>query len=460
MTTPQNQNPMYAAAMQMMAQQNQPAPQADPLALNRPALSTRPVPTVIKTVEQNPRDIVIADLPDEIKQISAELTQQLRDAADEDLFQILLNNLGSGNTGVNFIQRFSVAPGGVPRFQAPSGPNGSSGQLYEHFYGVIPYIRQTRRYFEHGYGVQGSDNVPSCTSINVTRDRVGDVGFGNPGGSCAICPHNVFTDGVGRNCSERHAVFLVVHGNPFPVYLDMTVYSNRPIMDFLNKLSISSRVEYWQVVVKISLDKMVTRSGREVAIFKAEPVGVIQSDDPMVVKGIENLRKMCHMVLADFAKLVQSSKTQQFQDIQDPNVIEGVLVNSSQNMPLPQGMGTIPDPNEDLARLGISQMPAPQQPVAPQQPMAQPQQPVVPQAQPQMPETVMNVVAPQPQIYNPNQQPVPPMPPPAMEPQVWGTEPADLNMSQQDMQIPVDDNGNMIMGLIENGEVPGTNGEF
>ena len=314
------------------------------LTLQGKEAAPRPVPTQIMTLDNPPEPILIEG-------VHTQLTEQIKRFADPTMFETLLSNLGADNTGVNFIKRMSVVPGGIPMFQEPRSSTGQQGATYQELIAVMPLIQQTRRRFTAQFGTQGADRLPDCTAINVTRNRTGDVGFGNPGGSCAICPHDTFVEGVGRGCRERHAVFALAIGQTLPIYLDMSVYSNRPIMEMLTRLSLESGTEYWQVVVKITLANTQTRTGQAVAVFKADPIGVIDSADPQVAAGINNLRQMCHMVLADFAKLVRSSKTVRLNEM-DPSMIEGTMVDSSQNMPVPPSMQGQRNVN-DNARLGL-----------------------------------------------------------------------------------------------------------
>ena len=300
------------------------------LALHSTVVKPLPVPTQLVTWGANPTVIPVT--------VDAELTQHLKDYADPTMFDRILNNLGSFSTGVNFIRRLSVVAGGAPVFQEPRTPNGQQGALHQELIAVMPLVQQTRRRFSAQFGTQGADRIPDCTSINITPDRSHDVGFGNPGGLCKTCPHDAFIEGIGRGCRERQAVFAFTKDSAFPYYLDMSVYSNRPIFDMLSSMAMSSRIDYWQAVVKITLDTTPTRSGQNVAIFKAEPVGVIDSSDPEVVEGIKNLQKLCHMVLADFARLVQSSKTIRLNEIEDPSIVESTLINSTSNMPVPADM--------------------------------------------------------------------------------------------------------------------------
>ena len=387
----------------MSMQPYAPNPQATPeqqayaLSLNTMPIVPLPVPTQLMTLTDPPTPFDV--------EVDRELSQQLKRYADPNMFQRLINNLGSDNTGVNFIRRLSVVAGGAPMFQEPRTSSGQQGAMHQEIIAVMPLIQQTRRRFTAQFGTQGADRIPNCTAVNVTPNRVNNVGFGDPGGLCAVCPHDVFIEGQGRGCRERHAVFAFAKGSPFPYYLDLSVYSNRPIMEMLTNLSIASNVDYWQVIMKISLGSTPTRAGQNVAIFKAEPIGVIDSSDPEVCAGIENLRKICQMVLSDFAKLVQASKTIRLNEVTDPNVIESTLIDSSQNMPLPPSMaGQAPTQEANMARLG---MPNPSSNVHGQQ-----QQP--PQAVFQNnPAAEMPWVPPAPAEAQQWQQPLPPPVPPA-----------------------------------------------
>ena len=427
-TYPQPQNTPASAEQQKIA-----------LQLNTNPVKPLAVPKQLMTMDPQPQPFAV--------EIHKELTDQLKSYADPTMFDRLMNNLGPDNTGVNFIRRLSVVAGGAPMFQEPRTPNGQQGAMHQELIAVMPLIQQTRRRFTAQFGTQGADRIPDCTAVNVTRNRTSDVGFGNPGGLCITCPHDVFIEGQGRQCRERHAVFALAVGSPFPYYLDMSVYSNRPIMDMLTNLSIASRVDYWQVVMKITLGSTPTRAGQNVAIFKAEPIGVIDSSDPEVCAGIENLRKICQMVLADFAKLVQASKTIRMSEMTDQNVIDSTLVDSTQNMPLPPSMANqAPTHQADMARLG---MPDPTQARQPNVVYQDPSQ-----ATPWLdaPET-----------------PVPPQMPPAMNaaPQQLPTVDYSPNAyEQKDYDVQVDPNtGDVIhlvneQGINPNPPVDDQNGEF
>ena len=438
--------------------------------------SPRPIPAQIMTLDNPPAPIAIEN-------VHSGLSEQVKRFADPSMFETLLNNLGADNTGVNFIKRMSVVPGGIPMFQEPRSGTGQHGATYQELIAVMPLIQQTRRRFTAQFGTQGADRLPDCTAINVTRNRTGDVGFGNPGGWCSVCPHDAFIEGIGRGCRERHAVFALVEGHTLPVYLDMSVYSNRPIMEMLTRMSLESGVEYWQMVVKITLANTQTRTGQAVAVFNAEPIGVIDSSDPDVCAGINNIRRMCHMVLADFAKLVRSSKTVRLNEIDDPNMIESTMLDSTQNMPIPPSMQGQQQNVNDPTRLGLPTPPVANAPAS--SAWSEPAQAVHPdllaaqraadQAAAQLAAAQQAVAAQQAAASMPAAPPVPQMPPPVapnpgqqlLPPTVQGDpndapplDPAAGFQQQGYGEIQIDPNsGDYLYNVNQQGD-PQSNGEF
>ena len=201
-------------------------------------------------------------------------------------------------------------------------------------------MQQTRRMFKNAYGTAGADRIPDCTSVNVSRDRKCDMGFGNPGGECNGCEHDTFVEGIGRACAERQALFVLCDGQPFPHYIDLSVYSQRPIQSYMTSL-IAQQLKYWQVVHKIKLANTNSRSGQSIAIFSAEPIGIIDATDPMVCKGLNNLQKLSQMVLRDFATLVENSKSIRLTQA-NPDRLQSLQETSSNNLPLPPSMAAAP----------------------------------------------------------------------------------------------------------------------
>ena len=374
-----------------------PEQQEHALSLHGPPILPVPVPTQLMTFVDPPTPFPVA--------VDQELTQMLRRYADPNIFQRLLNNLGPDNTGFNFVRRLTVVAGGAPMFQEPRTSSGQQGAMHQEITAIMPLIEQTRRRFTSQFGTQGIDRIPDCTAVNVKPNRIDNVGFGNPGGLCKGCPHDMFIEGIGRACRERNAIFALTKDNPFPYYLDLSVYSNRPIMEMLSSLLVASNVDYWQVVVKISLTSTPTKAGQNVAIFRAEPVGVIDCSDPEICTGLENLRKICQMVLSDFAKQVAVTKTIRLHEVTDPNIINSTLVDSTQNMPLPPSMANqAPTHQEDMARLGmpqpvVNEQSPPQQVFHQQTPAAPipwaPQMEQQPPTPPQMPAPMVVPPAPQ-----------------------------------------------------------------
>jgi hypothetical protein len=149
-------------------------------------------------------------------------------------------------------EKIKIPSGGSTVFEAPS--EDGDGETVREFSGVILHQHPLFMYYKTKY--TGGSNPPDCGSFD------GKFGVGDPGGSCAKCPLNVF--GTGENgakaCKNRRRIYILREGELFPILLSLPTGSLRGYTRFLQK-QLSKGKKPWQFVTRFSLKKAVNSSG-------------------------------------------------------------------------------------------------------------------------------------------------------------------------------------------------------
>lgn len=149
--------------------------------------------------------------------------------------------------------RIKIPSGGSTAFEIPDG-DGEDTTMVKEITGVILLHHPAYAYYTEKYA--GGSNPPDCGSFD------GVTGHGNPGGSCASCPYNVFGSGEGQSkaCKNRRMIYIQMEGELFPMVLSLPTGSLKEFTKYL-KRQLSKGRKLNQVVTRISLKKATSGSG-------------------------------------------------------------------------------------------------------------------------------------------------------------------------------------------------------
>lgn len=149
--------------------------------------------------------------------------------------------------------RIKIPSGGSTAFEIPDG-DGEDTTMVKEITGVILLHHPAYAYYTEKYA--GGSNPPDCGSFD------GVTGHGNPGGSCASCPYNVFGSGEGQSkaCKNRRMIYILMEGELFPMVLSLPTGSLKEFTKYL-KRQLSKGRKLNQIVTRISLKKATSGSG-------------------------------------------------------------------------------------------------------------------------------------------------------------------------------------------------------
>jgi len=175
--------------------------------------------------------------------------------------------------------RWVVAPGGAGFIER------LSGEMSQELMGVAIHSRIIR-------ALWGEERIPLCTSND------GRVGFGEPGGQCAVCRFNVFGTGKGgrgKACKEMRRLVIVVEGETFPALLHLPPTSIRPWDAYASGL-LRKRLAYFAVKTRFTIRRERNVDGAEYGIVEPQEVETLDANTLRVV--IE-LRKQYEALLGE-----------------------------------------------------------------------------------------------------------------------------------------------------------------
>lgn len=149
-----------------------------------------------------------------------------------------------GPAGVNIQQdldRLVMPSGGQCIFQVP----GTTDEFEKTIAGVILGYRDVRIYWGSAMG-EGENKPPQCACDDIEEN----VGVGNPGGACQVCPFNQYQGG----CDERRLLFVALPDSILPFLFNLPVMSVPNCRAyFLNRLG-GAGLLYCHAVTRIGLE--------------------------------------------------------------------------------------------------------------------------------------------------------------------------------------------------------------
>jgi hypothetical protein len=158
--------------------------------------------------------------------------------------QLIEEELG-GQISFSAFKRVKLPSGGGLSFEIQSGEN---PEVCTEIVGVVIDHYPIKTYYK-SKNVQAGVK-PDCSSVG------GIEGTGIIGGLCANCPKNKFITGVGKECSDKHRVFILRQGDTFPIYLDIPTMSIANWRKYMTRL-VTTPIRKTDIVTKISLKKAV-----------------------------------------------------------------------------------------------------------------------------------------------------------------------------------------------------------
>jgi hypothetical protein len=202
--------------------------------------SNEPNPRQINSVAQNPMQ----------DQMVLEASQfvAFRTPIDE-IQETMLANFGGSTISIADLERIRIPAGGGTMWTTFSGEN------VKELTGIVLMLRDERAYWKSPME-SGAKAPPDCQSPDARK------GIGSPGGDCRCCKFAQFGSarlGAGQACKQVRLVFLLMHGNLFPVIVSLPVSSIKPSQHYLIGLA----GPCYSVITKIGLEKDRNAQGIE-----------------------------------------------------------------------------------------------------------------------------------------------------------------------------------------------------
>jgi hypothetical protein len=169
------------------------------------------------------------------------------------VLQTIKENIGNDRITDRDLDRIVVPLGGGLNWTVPTLEGEDSEKSLD---GIIVHWTAPRAYWATGMEV-GGNTPPDCSSHD------GDVGYGNPGGDCFICPLNQWASaegGGGKACKEKRMLFLLRASDLLPIVIQAPSTSIQPIKKYLLRLA-SQGLPYWSVLTSLSLEKGSNSAG-------------------------------------------------------------------------------------------------------------------------------------------------------------------------------------------------------
>lgn len=179
-----------------------------------------------------------------------------------DAQELLRDALGGESLSIRDLDRVKVPSGGGTTWELPTLDGETAVKEIE---GVIIHRATRRAYWEYAMEDRpdGDDGRPQCSSDD------GELGLGDPGGSCATCPYNEFESdikgGPGKACKEMRQLFVLTKDDILPLVVTVPPASLANVKAYLLRL-LRAQLSPSDVVTKIALQK--AESGGKIKFSK------------------------------------------------------------------------------------------------------------------------------------------------------------------------------------------------
>jgi len=194
--------------------------------------------------------------------------------------ELIAENFDGVKITPNDLEIIKVPSGGMMAFEVEE--DGEAAFVKE-FSGIILGVRPARTMWEKSLndkdGSAGGGTPPDCFSPD------GELGHGNPGGSCGQCPLSKFgsgDDGRGQKCKEMKLIALLRPGSLLPSIVRVPPTSLRNVNDYIRILTQTGKRRIG-VVTTFALKEATSRGG----IKYAQIVMSTKPDQALGAKEIE-----------------------------------------------------------------------------------------------------------------------------------------------------------------------------
>jgi hypothetical protein len=191
-----------------------------------------------------------------------------------DAKELLREALGGESLAFKDLDRIKVPGSGGTTWEVPS----LEGDVaLKELTGVIIHRATRRSYWPYSLEdrPEGDDGRPSCASID------GEIGLGDPGGSCAECPYNEFGSdikgGPGKACKETRQLFLLTENDLLPLAVTIPPSSLANAKAYFLRL-LRNQLSPQDVVTTISLTKEKNAAGIGYARVEFARSGVLSPE--------------------------------------------------------------------------------------------------------------------------------------------------------------------------------------
>ena len=184
-----------------------------------------------------------------------------------DYLQTIKENMGNDKITERDLDRITVPLGGGLNWTVPTLEGEDSTKEIE---GIIVYQTSPKAYWTTGMEA-GGNAPPDCSSLD------GDIGYGEPGGVCGICPLNQWGSaegGVGKACKEKRMLFILRPNALLPIVVQAPTTSLETVRKYLWRLT-SESLPYWTVITKLSLEKAQSSTGITFSRIIAKSAGPV-----------------------------------------------------------------------------------------------------------------------------------------------------------------------------------------
>jgi len=205
--------------------------------------------------------------------------------------------------------------GDFPRIKLPKQgdlsftiPGAEGDVLEKSLKGIIVYHSERKAYWEQSFEETDTTGPPDCFSND------GEIGRGNPGGSCEGCPHNQWGSsgkGNGKACSDFTLIFMLRPDMFMPDLIRIPPTSVKAVRQFFVSL-FSKGILYYEVEVEITAAKDKAGNGMAISTFNLRATGKLPEDQ---IDRIESYHEGIEKAAAKVNTVAESGNTIPEEDV-------------------------------------------------------------------------------------------------------------------------------------------------
>ena len=193
-------------------------------------------------------------------------------------------NLGNDRITDRDLDRITIPLGGGVNWTVPTLEGEDTVKTLD---GIIVHWTAPRAYWATGMET-GGNTPPDCSS------RDGDVGYGQPGGACHLCPLDEWGTaeggGGGKGCKEKRMLFLLRPTDLLPIVIQAPSTSIQPIKKYFLRLGSQAR-EYWSVFSQLSLERASNSTGIAFSRISVKSTGPVPEEQEEMLRAYRDAIK-------------------------------------------------------------------------------------------------------------------------------------------------------------------------